>query len=300
MIGAGNVASRLAPLSVRLTSIRQSDRDRYGRFFTALGARMEGARAVEREPDRLLARRFNALDYFDLLERTLRSLLPRLDGPNKEILIVADSGDRAVHNVIEKYSSNSIPIIAIVNDPPIGQISSIDRLYDAVSTDWVFHCEDDWEFVTAGFIESSFSLLMEDERLSMVALRDVSEYGQVVFGPVQVSASGIPYRVAADRPRSRSHMCGIHFNPGLRRMADYRRIGPYKKIGSVPREVTVSEAYRDAGYHVGLIAEPAVRHIGDERSVRDPFQLTGFLYRMKRSARKRLLQFRDRLEGTRC
>ncbi len=74
--------SRIAPLSERLASIRQSDRDRCGRFFTALGARMEGARAVERELDRLLARGFNALDYLRTDELGLSRIIGYLLDPN--------------------------------------------------------------------------------------------------------------------------------------------------------------------------------------------------------------------------
>ena len=81
MNGAGSVANRLAPLSGRLTSIRQSDEDCYGRFFTALGARMEGARAVERELDRLLARSFNALDYLRTDELGLSRIIGDLLDP---------------------------------------------------------------------------------------------------------------------------------------------------------------------------------------------------------------------------
>ena len=81
MNDAGSLASQLAPLSVRLTSIKQSDQDHYGRFFTALGARMEGARAVERELDRLLARRFNALDYLRTDELGLSRIVGDLLDP---------------------------------------------------------------------------------------------------------------------------------------------------------------------------------------------------------------------------
>ena len=81
MTGARNVSNRLAPLSLRLASIRQSDRDGYGRFFTALGARMEGARAVERELDRLLARSFHALDYLRTDELGLSRIIADLLDP---------------------------------------------------------------------------------------------------------------------------------------------------------------------------------------------------------------------------
>lgn len=79
MNSAGRVSDQLESLSVRLASIRQSDRARYGRFFTSLAARMEGARARDRERDRLLASRFNALDYLRKdelgLSRIIRDLL---------------------------------------------------------------------------------------------------------------------------------------------------------------------------------------------------------------------------------
>ena len=78
---AGGVAIRLASLSTRLASARQSDRDRYESFFTTLGARMDGARAVERELDRLLARRFNALDYLRTDELGLSRIVGDLLDP---------------------------------------------------------------------------------------------------------------------------------------------------------------------------------------------------------------------------
>lgn len=237
---------------------------------------------------------------FDLLERTLRSLLPRLDGPLNSILIADDGGEGAaqgLRRVIENFTSNDVPIHSVVNDPPIGQIASIDRLYGLVDTDWVFHCEDDWEFFRTGFIRESFELLMENESLSMAALRDVSDYGQVSFGPERRTSSGIGYRVADTSLRWQSHMSGLHFNPGLRRMSDYLRIGPYAKMAPIVREVTVSQAYRDQGLLVGLLAAHAVRHVGDGRRVPDPFQPRGFLYRLKRSGWKRWLRLRDRLEA---
>lgn len=238
---------------------------------------------------------------FDLLEQTLRSLLPRLDGPAEAILISEDSADHGIHEVLEQFRSNLVPmILAVVNDPPIGQIASIDNLYQLVDTDWVFHCEDDWEFFGAGFIESSFALLMEHSEFSMVGLRDASEYGVSAFGPEQVDPqTRVRHRIADGSSRWQGQYSGIHFNPGLRRMSDYRSVGPYGTLGRDVREVTVSEAYRDLGYRVAILAEPAVRHIGHGRHVRDSFQRPGFWYRKKRSARKRWLKLRDRLESGR-
>ena len=82
MDGAGNTAVRLAELSAHLASARQSDRDRYGSFFATLSARLAGARAVERELDLRLARRFNALNYLRTDELGLSKIVADLLDPS--------------------------------------------------------------------------------------------------------------------------------------------------------------------------------------------------------------------------
>ena len=78
----GKAAMRLVPLSARLALARQSDRDRYGRFFAALGMRLAAARAVERELDQLLARSFNTLDYLRTDELGLSKIIADLLDPS--------------------------------------------------------------------------------------------------------------------------------------------------------------------------------------------------------------------------
>lgn len=78
----GKTSMRLAHLSGRLASARQSDRDRYGLFFAALSTRVAGARAVELELDRMLARSFNALDYLRTDEHGLSKVVADLIDPS--------------------------------------------------------------------------------------------------------------------------------------------------------------------------------------------------------------------------
>ena len=40
----------------------------------------------------------------------------------------------------------------IYNDVNIGQCKSIDKAYELVDTEYIFHCEDDWEFTSPNFI----------------------------------------------------------------------------------------------------------------------------------------------------
>ena len=47
----------------------------------------------------------------------------------------------------------------IFNEKKLGQARSIDLAYSMVETEYIFHCEEDWEFYVGEFIEQSISIL---------------------------------------------------------------------------------------------------------------------------------------------
>ena len=223
---------------------------------------------------------------FDLLERTLDSLLPRLDGPLVGVTIAEDSGDHSVWDVVRKFTGCQREIDVIINDPPLGQVKSLDRLYSTINTEWVFHCEDDWEFFSEGFIEKSFRILCQNPRFSMVSIRDPADLGKDRFLPGPLTCAGVKY-FAID-PAVRPEWSGLSFNPGLRRMHDYRIVGPYHAFGVTTAERHISDCYRALGYSIAHLAEPAVRHLGGGRHVRDQAKSRDFGSKMRRSILKRL------------
>ena len=229
---------------------------------------------------------------FDLLERTLCTLLPRLDGPLAGVLVAEDSGDRRVLDVVRQYTGQFGKIDVIINDPPLGQVKSIDRLYSRIETEWIFHCEDDWEFFADGFIEKSFIILKEFVYFSMVSVRGRAKFDANRFFPGPLSFSGVRY--FAMNP-SVSLWAGLSFNPGLRRMRDYRIVGPYRDLGVTAVERDVSNCYQKLGFSIAHLAEPAVRHIGTDRHVRDRIKPTSFGDKMVASAKKRLAWLRRTL-----
>jgi hypothetical protein len=82
------------------------------------------------------------------------------------------------------------------------------------------------------------------------------------------------------------------FNPGLRRYADYQRIGPYAPLGE---EADVSYAFKMAGFRIANLEVPAVRHIGDGRHIDDPMQgqrASTVAGKLARSVRKRVKRLR--------
>jgi hypothetical protein len=85
------------------------------------------------------------------------------------------------------------------------------------------------------------------------------------------------------------------FNPGLRRMKDYHAIGPFAPLG---HEEDVSYHFKRAGFRLANLEDPAVKHIGDDRHVRDPTQrprAKTVWSRLKRSVNKRIKRWRRAL-----
>lgn len=74
---------------------------------------------------------------FDLLAETLRTFVACNTAPIARWLVVEDSGREEVRDVVR---GAGVPIELIVNDPPVGQMTSIDRAYATVDTPYIFHC----------------------------------------------------------------------------------------------------------------------------------------------------------------
>ncbi len=87
---------------------------------------------------------------FDLLAECLSSFLTHNDAYVSRYIVIEDSGDTTIAERVRKFD---LPIEVLINDPPQGQIASIDRAYTSITTPYIFHCEDDWRFTRSGFIE---------------------------------------------------------------------------------------------------------------------------------------------------
>jgi hypothetical protein len=227
---------------------------------------------------------------FDLLRTTLASLLPNLDKPPAKVVIVEDSGDPAVANVAGEFDA---AFEILVNQVKLGQIASIDRAYQSIATPYIFHCEDDWEFLRSGFIRESMDLLERIANISVVGLRPRLELNPLVRNLPSERAGGVNF--FRYDPALHPEYFSYSFNPGLRRLSDYQKLGPFARLGHEP---DVSYAFKKAGFRMAGLEVPAVRHIGWDRHIDDPYQpkrATGMLTRLKKSAAKRIKRVRRTL-----
>jgi hypothetical protein len=204
-----------------------------------------------------------------LLEPTFDSFMKYNTYPIKEFIIIDDSGKMGVNDFIQKKYPE-LKITLLYNKTNIGQVKSIDIAYEYITTKYVFHCEEDWEFLRPGFIEASFEILKDDPNIFTVWLRAHNDGHPVDF------SSKIKNYYHMKKDFSYMHQsilhtwCGVTFNPGLRRTIDILKYHPYthyiqpdvllNEVG----EYVINAKYRDDGFYGAItnVKEGFCRHIG--------------------------------------
>lgn len=198
---------------------------------------------------------------FDLLEKTLQSFLEHNDYPLEELIIIEDSNDRGIYEV--QPLLDGVPHRIIFNDGNIGQIASIDKAYSQVKSEYVFHIEDDWIFTSRGVIGRAIEVLQKEPRASMVTVRDDADMPRYVRSLKMRQAGTAIYKLAF--PELHFRWYSFTFNPGLRRMKDYRTLsGGYSAIGD---EMAISHYYKLHKWDMAWMIGGGVKHAGDTRSV---------------------------------
>jgi hypothetical protein len=245
------------------------------------------------------------------LARTLDSFVRHNTYPLARAVIVEDSGLAGINDFARSRLRCDVDLV--YNARNVGQMESIDRAYARVDTRYVFHCEEDWEFVRPGFVEASKAVLDAEPRVVCVWLRGIDDTNGHPVEP-----SGHPgYAYLARGYRGVWH--GFTLNPGLRRLADYKLLAPFADLAPVARiavttrrfvegaalpvrrrrapsvpdaraahwsvhlrrllEEDLSEYYARLGFRAAILTAPSgyVRHIGVDstRSLRRRLGFTG-------------------------
>ena len=214
----------------------------------------------------------------DLLEKTLDSFVRHNTHKNiAGILIMEDS---YVHPQFlddnPKYKDYAISVL--LTRPRLGQLLGIDVAYKYVTTPYIFHCEDDWEFYAPGFIETSIPILESSPKMLQVHLRRIDEIFPMGVLNYTVDATK-KFAVIHEGKTEHGLWHGFSFNPGLRRLSDYKTLGSYSAQLLTPRyngqhfESYIGTIYKELGYTTAISlfndGQGFVRHIGEDRHVKD-------------------------------
>lgn len=204
---------------------------------------------------------FTSCGRFDFLKSTVHSFLNYADiQPSKIIVIDNSTFEHALSSIVEILSITDIEKEIIINEENIGQVASIDKAYSKVETEYIFHCEDDWEFFDGGFMQLSKTLLDDRADVVNVSLRRRFDGEKGSFHPVtdlMISPSGIEHHQYELGYLGAWH--GFSWNPGLRRKKEYDLIGSFKKYGE---ESGAGNFYKDNGYVAACLKDSYCKHIG--------------------------------------
>jgi DNA-binding transcriptional ArsR family regulator len=217
-----------------------------------------------------------------LLHRTLTTFSQFNTLAINEAIVVEDGGlDHDRQSLARMLMLDPERLKIIKNEKNLGQIRSIDRAYQAVRSDYIFHCEDDWEFYRSGFMEVSLKILEADPHIFCVWLRAHSDTnGHPICREVSETADAIPYHLMSTGYKGVWH--GFTLNPGLRRLADCLMMGPYidlplaHELSGRTRttESDISIHYHRLGYAGAITTckDGYVRHIGQDHHLANEWE----------------------------
>ena len=207
---------------------------------------------------------------YDLLEKTLESFFKYNTYNDISEFIISEDTDFDVtilDNIREmfyKYASAELPLMVIMGK--VGQIASIDRMYKQVTTPYIFHMEDDFEFFRHSFVEKSIEILECDPKLFQVHLREQNDLNGHKVVAFSDKYDLLEYGCA-------NGWSGFSLNSGLRKTADYKLVGTggYASIG---HELELAKYFYDVHRFIAAITKQGyVRHIGGGRTVRDVMRI---------------------------
>lgn len=203
---------------------------------------------------------------FDLLEKTLTSFFKWNDYPLKEIIIIEDSDDTGIFQFKDLFPDQ--PIRVIFNEINIGQTRSVDKAYAEVTTPFIFHIEDDWEFTDFGVIRDLKTALETEPNALLALARTETDIPKYVGSVRTTKKNGISYKRLY--PELHFRWYTFTYNPTLKRTADYRQLPEgYAGVGN---ELALSRFYKAQNKDLCWVLGHDVRHIGGHGRTNYPKQ----------------------------
>jgi len=203
---------------------------------------------------------FTSCGRFDFLEHTIKSFMKFNDYPIDKYIVIDNGTLLNTYDIIRNMFENSDNVEIIVNEENIGQVGSIDKAYGRVESEYIFHCEDDWEFYDNGFIGLSVDVLNTNPIAANVIVRLRFDGEKGSMHPINghfVTPNGTIYHEYVQNVFNTWH--GFSWNPGLRRLSDYNKIKPYKRYYN---EQGMNRIMKQLGYKAVCLEKQYCRHIG--------------------------------------
>lgn len=196
----------------------------------------------------------------DLLAKTLASFAAFNTGGR--FIISEDSADEAA---IAKVRADYPQARVLAGTTRLGLMASIDRIYSAADTPFIFHLEDDWQFdgPVNWYAATGFLVARDDvANVSVRAFDEIKERFRVLSKPATFADT--PFAVM--RANAHPEFFGWSSNPGLIRRSLYEQYAPFSRL----LHDQMSGLIKKEGRTVAYLLPGVARHIGQDRNVTDP------------------------------
>ena len=221
----------------------------------------------------------------DLLEKTLDSFFKFNTYPIERFIVTEDSAQEDIFDACIRLNKKYNNVLEFMfNENKLGQSKSIDKAYQTVTTKYVFHCEEDWEFYRSGFIEDSIRVLESSPKILQAWIRPKNDRILNKISEKVFELNGMKIRAVLPAsfstgdtnedgtPMIVKNYMGFSWNPGLKRISDYRLLD--NGYTGMIREHLIDHWYRDNDFIVVSLSQTDndgyVKHIGWDRRAGDP------------------------------
>jgi hypothetical protein len=196
----------------------------------------------------------------DLLAETLSTF--RAFNTGGRYILSEDSTNEAVIAEAQRL----YPEMKVLSGPArLGLMGSIDRLYAAVETPYIFHLEDDWVFDGPINWAAAIALLEGNNKIANVSVRAFEEIKPKYRARSdRLDVGSVAFQVM--RPNSHPEFFGWSSNPGLIRTDLYQKYKPFARM----LHDQMSGLIKAEGRTVAYLLPGVARHIGRGRNVTDP------------------------------
>lgn len=188
------------------------------------------------------------------LTKSLQSLLNYVDF--KHVIAINDFGDTATNDAFLEVCPHGKLIDLQRN---LGHHKAVDYLYTQVSTEYIFHSEDDWLFDACPDIDNAIALLNYNPTISCVGFRKIEDF---IYDPQERSTAkridtNLGHYVRLDHLHEQWH--GYSFNPHIAKKSLWQHYAPFAQF---KKERHISRFLRKEGYYMAYLEHGVCHHIG--------------------------------------
>lgn len=165
------------------------------------------------------------------------------------------------HFLMEKFQGKNVGGFTLQNELK-GLASNLNTIWSIVKTKYIFHLEDDWEFIRSGhFIQDGIDIIEDTDHIKCVLVRGLTQH------PLRFTKTKhLPYQEClqeTSRVERPDNFHGYSLNPGVQDIEFYRQYGSFRNFGT---EDTFGLRVYNDGFRTASLPDEYVKHIGETSS----------------------------------